>query len=41
MSAGTESVYRPDPERAKRYDRLYRDYLALGSFVESALKGNS
>ena len=41
MSAGTESVYRPDPDRAKRYDRLYRDYLALGSFVESALKGSS
>ena len=41
MSAGTESVYRPDPDRAKRYDRLYRDYLALGSFVESAVKGNS
>ena len=37
MSSGTESVYRPDPERAKRYDRLYQDYLALGSFVESQL----
>ncbi len=41
MSSGTESVYRPDPDRAKRYDRLYKDYLALGSFVESELKGNS
>ena len=30
MSSGTESVYRPDPGRAKRYDRLYKDYLALG-----------
>lgn len=38
MSSGTESVYRPDPERANRYDRLYRDYLALGSFVENGLK---
>ena len=37
MSSGTESVYRPDPERAKRYDRLYKDYLALGSFVERAV----
>jgi len=36
MSSGTESVYRPDPARAKRYDGLYKDYLALGSFVESA-----
>ena len=41
MSAGTESVYRPDPDRAKRYDRLYKDYLALGAFVESQLKGNA
>jgi L-ribulokinase len=41
MSAGTEAVYRADPTRAKRYDRLYKDYLALGSFVESELKGNA
>jgi L-ribulokinase len=40
MSSGTESVYRPDPERARRYDRLYKDYLALGSFVESQLPAN-
>ena len=37
MSSGVESVYQPDPERAKRYDRLYQDYLALGSFVENKL----
>jgi L-ribulokinase len=37
MSSGTESVYRPDPARAKRYDRLYKDYLSLGTFVESEL----
>jgi len=41
MSAGTESVYRPDPDQAKRYDRLYNEYLALGSFVESELKNKS
>ncbi len=41
MSAGTESVYRPDPVRAKRYDRLYKDYLALGRFVEGEVKGNA
>ena len=41
MSAGTESVYRPDPDRAKRYDRLYKDYVALGAFVENQLKGNA
>ena len=40
MSAGTEAVYRPDPVRAKRYDRLYKDYAALGSFVEGELKDN-
>jgi len=37
MSSGVDSVYRPDPERAKRYDRLYDEYLALGGFVESGL----
>jgi len=34
MSPGTESIYLPEPTRARRYDRLYRDYLALGSSVE-------
>jgi L-ribulokinase len=38
MSSGTESIYRPEPDRAKHYDRLYQDYLALGSFVESELE---
>jgi len=37
MSSGIDSVYRPDPQRAKRYDRLYDEYLALGAFVESGL----
>jgi len=37
MSPGAETVYRPDPARAQRYDRLYQDYLALGSFVENQL----
>ena len=27
MSSGIESFYQPDSERAKRYDRLYQDYL--------------
>jgi len=31
------AVYRPDPARAARYDRLYREYLALGAFVENDL----
>ncbi|HYQ01922.1 MAG TPA: ribulokinase [Polyangiaceae bacterium] len=37
MSPGVESIYRPDPERAKRYDRLYEDYLALGAFVMTSV----
>jgi L-ribulokinase len=41
MSPGTEATYRPDPDRAKRYDRLYRSYLALGSFVEGELARTS
>jgi len=37
MSSGTEAIYRPDPERAERYDRIYQAYLALGAFVENEL----
>jgi L-ribulokinase len=37
MSSGTETVYRPDPEQAKRYDALYASYLRLGSFVQNEL----
>ena len=41
MSSGTESVYRPDLERAKRYDRLYKEYVALGAFVEAKLQSDA
>jgi L-ribulokinase len=41
MSSGTDSVYRPDPDNAERYDRLYQDYLALGAFVESQQQSKS
>lgn len=37
MSSGIETVYRPDPQRAQRYARLYEDYAALGAFVERRL----
>jgi L-ribulokinase len=37
MSGGVERVYRPVPEAAKRYDVLYEQYRALGSFVEREL----
>jgi L-ribulokinase len=35
LSPGFEAEYSPDPERAKLYDRLYREYLAAGAFIES------
>ena len=38
MGSGVDSVYRPDAQRAKHYDRAYQDYLRLGCFVESELK---
>jgi L-ribulokinase len=41
MSSGVEVVYRPDVERAKRYDGVYAEYSRLGSFAESALVGAS
>ncbi|HET7503937.1 MAG TPA: FGGY-family carbohydrate kinase, partial [Kofleriaceae bacterium] len=37
MSAGIENTYDPDPERATLYTSIYRDYLALGNFVEKQL----
>ncbi|HKO53237.1 MAG TPA: ribulokinase [Polyangiaceae bacterium] len=41
MSSGIETVYRPDPKSAKRYDRLYQDYQALGAFVENGLENQA
>jgi L-ribulokinase len=38
MAAALETEYKPDPGRSKVYDRLYKEYLALGSFVESRTK---
>ncbi|MFL5305301.1 MAG: ribulokinase [Polyangia bacterium] len=35
MSSGVDAVYRPDPARARHYDRVYTEYLRLGSFVEA------
>jgi L-ribulokinase len=37
MSAGVERIYRPDPDAARIYNVLYKDYLNLGSFVEQHL----
>ncbi len=41
MSAGIDSVYRPEPDRARHYTRLYADYLAFGAFVESQQEAKS
>jgi len=37
MGSGFEKEYKPDPERAKRYEALFLKYKKLGSFVESQL----
>jgi len=37
MSPGVDRIYRPDAERARRYDAAYREYVALGAFVESRI----
>jgi L-ribulokinase len=37
MSAAIEITYHPDPDRATLYSSLYREYLALGAFVEKQL----
>jgi L-ribulokinase len=37
MGAGFETEYKPDPVRAKKYDKLFREYKKLGSFIEDDL----
>ncbi len=37
MNSGYAVEYRPDPDRAAVYSRLYGKYLSLGRFTESAL----
>jgi L-ribulokinase len=37
MGGGFEKEYYPDPERAKKYDSLFRKYKDLGSFIEKNL----
>jgi L-ribulokinase len=41
MSSGVDAVYRPDPQQVQRYERLYREYAALGSFVERQQEAKS
>lgn len=37
MGSAIESVYRPDPERAKAYEQRYARYLRIGAFIEKEL----
>jgi L-ribulokinase len=37
MGGGFEREYHPDPERARRYDKIYKKYKKLGAFVENEL----
>jgi L-ribulokinase len=37
MGGGFEKVYKPNPERAKKYESLYSKYQMLGTFVENEL----
>lgn len=38
MGGGFEKEYKPDPARARKYEKLYLKYKKLGSFVENELK---
>ena len=36
MGGGFEKEYQPDPERAKKYEILFRKYKELGNFIEKS-----
>ncbi len=38
IGSGFETEYIPDPENAKIYETLYKDYLEVGAFLETHLK---
>ena len=38
MGAGFESIYKPIPENAVVYDRIYRKYKSLGQTVEDSIR---
>ncbi len=37
MGGGFEKEYRPDPEKARKYDELYLRYKKFGTFIENEL----
>jgi L-ribulokinase len=38
MGGGFEKEYRPNPERAKKYESLFKKYKKLGSFIEKEVR---
>jgi L-ribulokinase len=38
MGSGFEKEYKPDPSKAKKYEKLFMDYRKLGSFIENKIK---
>jgi L-ribulokinase len=38
MGGGFEKEYRPNPERAKKYEFLFKKYKELGSFIEKGVQ---
>jgi len=37
MGTDFEKEYKPNPERAEKYDKLFLKYKKLGSFIETQL----
>jgi L-ribulokinase len=37
MGSGFEKEYQPNPERAEKYESLFRKYKELGSFIEKGV----
>jgi L-ribulokinase len=37
MESGFEKEYKPDPSKAKKYEKLFLEYKKLGSFIEKQL----
>jgi L-ribulokinase len=37
MGGGFEKEYKPDPARAKKYEKIFKEYKKLGAFIESQM----
>lgn len=40
MESGFEKEYKPDPSKAKKYEKLFLEYKKLGSFIENELSNS-